>query len=127
MGAYPKFQKRSEIGGYALQDTAVGVRRNPYLGCFRPKHGKRKAGRPTITYTDVLQQDTGLETTDMRTAMLNRSVWRAITVGAQVSTEASKQAKQFWNAIHVHAHRESLSFPTDFAEFQNVTLGENSF
>ena len=25
MGAYPKYQKRSEIGGYALQDTAVGV------------------------------------------------------------------------------------------------------
>ena len=34
-GSLPKVsEKKSEIGRYALQDTAVGVRRNPYLGCF---------------------------------------------------------------------------------------------
>ena len=60
MGAYPKFQKRSEIGGYALQDTAVGIRRNPYLGCFC---GDQSMGRgkpadpllPTQTYCSKTQ------------------------------------------------------------------------
>ena len=55
------------IGDYALQDTAVGLRKNPYEGCGKPKHGKRKSDRPTITFTDILRQDTGLETTDIRT------------------------------------------------------------
>ena len=49
-----------------------------YLGyfCGNQAIGKRKAGRPTITYTDLSQQDRGLETPEMRTAMLHRSVWR---------------------------------------------------
>ena len=60
MGACPKYQKRSEIGGYALQDTAVGARRNPYLGYFC---GDQSMGRgkladrllPTQTYYSKIQ------------------------------------------------------------------------
>ena len=39
-------------------------------------------------YIDLLKQDTGLEEPDIKTAMLDRSVWRAITfpVWAKVST-----------------------------------------
>ena len=55
MGDCPKYQKISQIGGYALQDTAVGLRRNPYLGYFC---GDQSMGRgkpadpllPTQTY-----------------------------------------------------------------------------
>ena len=87
-GSLPKVSekirdRRLRFAGHCCRSTEEPISR---LLLWRPKHGKRKAGRPTITYTDVLQQDTGLETTDMRTAMLDRSVWRAITVRAQVST-----------------------------------------
>ena len=34
----------------------------------------------------LLQQDTGLETPEIRTAMLDSDVWRVITVPAQDST-----------------------------------------
>ncbi|XP_072018181.1 uncharacterized protein [Amphiura filiformis] len=51
-----------------------------------PKHGKRKQGRPTLTFVDILRQDTRLESTDMVTAMQDRKIWRAITVRGQYST-----------------------------------------
>ena len=31
-------------------------------------------------YIDLLKQDTGLEEPDIKTAMLDRSVWQAVTV-----------------------------------------------
>ena len=43
-----------------------------------PKHGIRKRGRPALNYMDVITQDTGLDVNDVRTAMQNRKVWRAI-------------------------------------------------
>ena len=33
---------------------------------WSPKHGKRKAGRPNLTYIDLLKQDTRLEEPDNR-------------------------------------------------------------
>ena len=39
---------------------------------------KRKPGRPALTFIDLLTQDTGLEMSDMKTAMNDRRVWRAI-------------------------------------------------
>ena len=59
-GSLPKVSERSEIGGYPLQDTAVGVRRSPYLGCFC---GDQSMGRgkpadpllPTQTYYSKTQ------------------------------------------------------------------------
>ena len=43
-GTYPKYQKRLEIGDNIVQDTAVGVQRNPYLGypCADQNIGRRK-------------------------------------------------------------------------------------
>ena len=81
MGTYPKYQKGSEIGDNIL-DTAVGELRNPNLDyfCGDQNISKRKAGRPTITYTDILQQDTGLYTPEIRTAKLDRSVWKVLVV-----------------------------------------------
>ena len=87
-GSLPKVSekirdRRLRFAGHCCRSTEEPISK---LLLWRPKHGKRKAGRPTITYTDILQQDTGLETSEVRTAMLDRSVWRAITVRVQVST-----------------------------------------
>ena len=54
-GSLPKVSEKIRDRSYALQDTAVGVRRNPYLGCFC---GDQSMGRgkpadpllPTQTY-----------------------------------------------------------------------------
>ena len=39
-----------------------------------------------INLTYLLKQDTGLDEPDIKTAMLGSSMWRAITVRANVST-----------------------------------------
>ena len=43
----------------------------------KPKHGKRQAGN-LLSPIDLLKQDTGLEELDIKTAMLDSSIWRAI-------------------------------------------------
>ena len=71
----------------------IRERRNRFAGhCFRskepvselvnwiPTHGKRKPGRPPLTYPDILKKDTGLEKTEVETAMCDRKLWRAIVV-----------------------------------------------
>ena len=45
-----------------------------------PKHGYRKPGRPKQTFLSVLTKDTGLEVEELKTAMEDRALWRAITV-----------------------------------------------
>ena len=55
-------------------------------GFFNGDMYGEKVSRPKITYIDLLIQDTGLEEPDIKTAMLDRRVWRAITVRANVST-----------------------------------------
>ena len=104
-GSLPKVSekirdRRLRFAGHCCRSKEEPTSR---LLLWRPKHGKRKADRPTITYTDVLQQDTGLETPDMRTAMLDRSVWRAITVLAQVSRlkQADRQASFTPKILHI--------------------------
>ena len=83
--------RRLRFAGHCCRSMEESISR---LLLWRPKHGKKKDGGPTITYTDLLQQDIRLETPEVRTAMLDMSVWRAITVRTQVSTKASKRVKQ---------------------------------
>ena len=85
-GSLPKVSakirdRRLHLAGHCCTEELISR-----LLLWRTKHGKRKAGRLAITYTDLLQQDTGLETPEIRTAMLSRIVWRAIIVWVQVST-----------------------------------------
>ena len=49
------------------------------LVLWKPVHGKRGAGRPIMTYVDLLCQDTGQTPAEIKTCMENRRVWRAIT------------------------------------------------
>ena len=69
--------RRLRFEGHYCRNTEELISRSLL---WKPKHGKRKAGRPSIIFTDILRQDTGLETNKLRTAMLDRSVWRAITL-----------------------------------------------
>ena len=50
--------------------------------CWILKHGKKKPGRPVLTYMyiDILKEDTGLEAADFKTAMQDRNLWKAIVV-----------------------------------------------
>ena len=47
------------------------------LVLWEPTRGRRNRGRQSVRYTDVLKQDTGLESMDeLRTAMMDRDKWR---------------------------------------------------
>ena len=43
---------------------------------WNPKHRHRSAGSPKITYLDVISRDTGLLPEDLKTAMMDRDVWK---------------------------------------------------
>ena len=45
-----------------------------------PKRGRRKPGKPALTYINVLKEDTGLLAEELRSAMEDRKIWRSITV-----------------------------------------------
>ena len=48
-----------------------------------PKHGQRGRGRPQLTFLDMLQRDTGLESiSEIETLMLDRHEWRC-TIAAR--------------------------------------------
>ena len=47
------------------------------LVLWEPTRGRRNRGRQLVRYTDVLKQDTGLESMDeLKTAMMDRDEWR---------------------------------------------------
>ena len=45
-----------------------------------PKHGHRKPGRPKQTFLSALSKELGMEVEELKTAMADRDLWRAITV-----------------------------------------------
>ena len=45
---------------------------------WKPRHGRRGPGRPTIDYVAQLTKDTGLDTAEMEKAMRDRGTWKAI-------------------------------------------------
>ena len=68
---------RLQFAGHCCRSKDESVSR---LLLWKPKHGKRKNGRPSFTWAKLLKQNTGLQEPDIKTAMLGRSVWRAITI-----------------------------------------------
>ncbi|KAI8511978.1 hypothetical protein Bbelb_110780 [Branchiostoma belcheri] len=62
----------------ALSEKQQGDCLQPAL--WSPAHGRRKPGRPPLTYLDVLQRDTGLQADGMGKAMQDRSFWAAMVV-----------------------------------------------
>ena len=70
-------ERRTRFAGHSYRSKNEPVAK---LIHWTPKHGNRKPGRPPLTYVDVLKQDTGLDVTDMGTAMQDRRIWRAVVV-----------------------------------------------
>ena len=60
---------------------------------WTPTHGNKKRGRPALNYMDVITQDTGLDINNVRTAMQDRKVWRAIM--DRDTTRIKQASKQF--------------------------------
>ena len=53
---------------------------------WEPKDGRRKRGRPKITYIDQLRNDTGLSTEELKTMMEDREIWRCLVHGVRASS-----------------------------------------
>ena len=70
-------QRRMRFAGHCSRSLQEPVSK---LLHWTPKHGRRKPGRPALTYTDILKQDTGLDSAEFRTAMRDRKIWRAMIV-----------------------------------------------
>ena len=54
---------------------------------WQPTQGKRTAGRPTKTYVDQLQADTGYTNGEIESCMENRNLWRAVIGVRQMTRE----------------------------------------
>ena len=76
-------RRRLKLAGHCYrhpEEAASG------LVLWEPKHGKRKRGRPALTYIDQLCRETDLTPGEMTTCMLNRELWRFIQVEARAPT-----------------------------------------
>ena len=70
-------ERRTRFAGHCFRSKCEPVAN---LINWTPKHGTRNPGRPPLTYVDVLKQDTGLEASDLGTAMQDRRIWKAVVV-----------------------------------------------
>ena len=78
-------KRRLQFAGHCLRSSGQVV---SDLVLWKPVHDKSGAGKPIMTYVDLLLcQDTGLTPAEIKTCMENRRVWRAITDVRQISTE----------------------------------------
>ena len=70
-------ERRARFAGHCFRGSKELVHK---LIHWIPKHGARKRGRPALTYIDILKRDTGLQVEEIKTAMLDRKIWRGIVV-----------------------------------------------
>ena len=77
-------RRRLQFAGHCKRSSNQPV---ADLILWQPTQGKRKAGRPSTTYVDVLCSDTQLRPNEMQNCMTERPQWRAITKVRQKSTE----------------------------------------
>ena len=45
---------------------------------WRPRHGKRRVGRPAKTYVDLLEEDTGYTAEELDGLMADRAIWNSV-------------------------------------------------
>jgi hypothetical protein len=87
MGTYPSDQPQSDrrmrFAGHCYRNKDESVSN---FVLWTPKHGRRKPGRLPLTYTDFLKMDTGLESTDFKSAMRDRKAWGTIVILGHHST-----------------------------------------
>ena len=70
-------RRRLKFAGHCLrrEDEVVSD-----LVLWQPTHGTRMLGRQPDSYIKTLERDTGLRENDIRADMMNRDVWKSITV-----------------------------------------------
>ena len=56
-------QRRLRFAGHCSRSQQEPVSK---LLHWTPKHGRRKPGRPALNYSDILKQETGMESTELR-------------------------------------------------------------
>jgi len=66
--------RRLKFAGHCLRSKEIVAD----LVLWTPRHGKRRPGRPTATYLDMLRKDTGLGVDNLHQAMTDRDIWNAI-------------------------------------------------
>ena len=82
-GSLPKVsvkvrERRMRLTGHCVRHTELSA--NP-LTLWEPKQGTARRGRSRATYISVLKKDTGLDNiSELRTAMLDREVWKRVYV-----------------------------------------------
>ncbi|KAI8485127.1 hypothetical protein Bbelb_370520 [Branchiostoma belcheri] len=69
--------RRLRFAGHTLRNCRE-IASNLVL--WSPAHGRRRPGRPPLTYPDVLRRDVGLQAQDMGKAMQDRDYWAAMVV-----------------------------------------------
>ena len=67
--------RRLKLAGHIYRHPEEAAKE---LLMWTPLYGRRKKGRPTRTYVQQLEEDTGMNSCEMGTAMENREVWRNI-------------------------------------------------
>ena len=72
-------QRRLKVVGHCSISQRKPVSKTYFTG-LHPKHTRRKPGRPALNYSDILKQDTGMESTVFRTATKDRKILRAMKV-----------------------------------------------
>ena len=75
--------RRLRLAGHCLRHAELAVSK---LVLWAPTQGHCSRGRPQTTYVDTLCRDSGLRREELRTAMEDQRVWRAI-IRCSASTE----------------------------------------
>ena len=95
---------------------------------WQPTQRKRTAGRPTKTYVDQLQADTGYTTGEMESCMENRNLWRAIIGVRQITPEWVRVREKLQNFLQHISHSHTYMYfahPIDFCCLTNLKKNTN--
>ena len=67
-------ERRLRLAGHCVRHTEEIA---SDIVLWVPSHGRTRVGRPAVNYIDLLQKDTGLNSTsEIRNAMMDRKTWR---------------------------------------------------
>ena len=70
-------RRRLKFAGHCLRREYEVV---SDLVLWQSTHGTRRRGIPPYSYIKTMERDTGLRENDLRADMMNRDVWKSITV-----------------------------------------------
>ena len=113
-------KRRLQFAGHCVRSSGQVVLD---LVLWKPLHGRRSVGRPIMTYVDLLCQDTGQTSAEIKTCMENRRVRRVIIDVRQMSTEWVSEWVMDWTRyldLYFHVTMKDLSCCCEIQRFQSV-------